>query len=427
MIAIDAGTIFDATKTDPSRWIRPGNAHADEKFDVRFYGRCNRWLCRPSCFGIAQARRAQALQTQTFWIAWGCAISALPGAPFAALREQFAEYRSGGSCTLIGGRQDGAGSGGVVQLRAGQICRPARQLHVARRVMSSSDNFGAIWLLRNTPRRLARTSCLPSRSPMRSSAGSHRRGAGHGKGLHHAIQLAISAAAGAGKLFGLTGEQIAHAISIATVDNISLTCVHVEPVSQWKGFSPGMTGMRAVYSASLAKRGFTGPSGLFEGPNGLLRMFDQKIDVDWSDDSLEIIKSTIMKKFCSLIHGQPVLEVVLKLKRNITYSRGPSRPSVATSSNRDSTSRGGGAFGSKRQAADEGTSGLQSEVPDWQQRFWTTRSDRPNLSRRCPGRRRPGSAEQGRDSSGRRLHRKISARTVYAYHHQDQRRSRFPP
>src|SRR4030081_463292 len=43
-------------------------------------------------------------------------------------------------------------------------------------------------------------------------------------------------------------------------------------------------------------------------------MFDQKIDIDWSDDSLEIIKSTIMKKFCSLIHGQPVLEAVLKLK-----------------------------------------------------------------------------------------------------------------
>jgi 2-methylcitrate dehydratase len=27
----------------------------------------------------------------------GCAIAALAGAPFAALREQFAEYRSGGS------------------------------------------------------------------------------------------------------------------------------------------------------------------------------------------------------------------------------------------------------------------------------------------------------------------------------------------
>src|SRR5260370_22941738 len=117
------------------------------------------------------------------------------------------------------------------------------------------------------------------------------------KGFNHAIQLAMSAAAGAGKLFGLNDEQIAHAISIATVDNISLTSVHVEPVSQWKGFYPGMTGMRAVYSASLAKRGFTGPSGLFEDPNGLLRMFYHKIDVDSSNDALEIVKSTIMKKF----------------------------------------------------------------------------------------------------------------------------------
>src|SRR5260370_3351092 len=37
----------------------------------------------------------------------GCAIAALPGAPFAALREQFAEYRSGGSCSLIGGGKTG--------------------------------------------------------------------------------------------------------------------------------------------------------------------------------------------------------------------------------------------------------------------------------------------------------------------------------
>jgi 2-methylcitrate dehydratase len=136
------------------------------------------------------------------------------------------------------------------------------------------------------------------------------------KGFNHAIQLAISSAAGASKLLGLSAEQTAHAISIATVDNISLTCVHAEPVSQWKGFSPGMTGMRAVYSASLAKRGFTGPSGLFEGPNGLLRMFDQKIDVDWSDDTLDVVKQTVMKKYSSLIHGQPVLEAVLKLKRD---------------------------------------------------------------------------------------------------------------
>jgi 2-methylcitrate dehydratase len=135
------------------------------------------------------------------------------------------------------------------------------------------------------------------------------------KGFNHATQLAISAAAGAGKLFGLSAGEIANAIAIATVDNVSLACVHAEPVSQWKGFSPGMTGMRAVYAASLAKRGFTGPKGLFEGPYGLELMFGQSIPVDWEHPSLDVVTQTVMKKYCSLIHGQPVLEAVLDLKR----------------------------------------------------------------------------------------------------------------
>src|SRR6266567_1752672 len=114
------------------------------------------------------------------------------------------------------------------------------------------------------------------------------------KGFNHATQLAISAAASAGKLLGLPAVEIANAIAIATVDNVSLACVHVEPVSQWKGFSPGMTGMRAIYAVSLAKRGFTGPSGLFEGPDGLERMFGLPIRADWEDPSLEIVAQTVL-------------------------------------------------------------------------------------------------------------------------------------
>jgi len=74
--------------------------------------------------------------------------------------------------------------------------------------------------------------------------------------------------------------------------------------------------MRAIYAASLAKRGFMGPRGLFEGPDGLERMFGQPIRVDWEDPSLEIVSETVLKKYCSLIHGQPVLEAVLDLKRS---------------------------------------------------------------------------------------------------------------
>jgi 2-methylcitrate dehydratase len=74
--------------------------------------------------------------------------------------------------------------------------------------------------------------------------------------------------------------------------------------------------MRAIYAASLAKRGFAGPSGLLEGPDGLERMFGQQIHLDWDDPLLDIANQTVLKKYCSLIHGQPVLEAVLDLKRS---------------------------------------------------------------------------------------------------------------
>jgi 2-methylcitrate dehydratase len=38
----------------------------------------------------------------------GCAIAALQGKPFQALREQFEEYRAPGRCTLIGGGKTSA-------------------------------------------------------------------------------------------------------------------------------------------------------------------------------------------------------------------------------------------------------------------------------------------------------------------------------
>src|SRR5882672_4300395 len=203
----------------------------------------------------------------------GCPIVALPGQPFQALREQFEEYRAVGRCTLIGGGktapdQAALYNSGLVRyvdlldsyMSLGGLCHP-------------SDNFGAILAAAEHAKASGEDFMLALAVAYEIQCRFTAVVPVMAKGFNHAIQLAISAAAGAGKLFGLTDEQIAHAISIATVDNISLTCVHVEPVSQWKGFSPGMTGMRAVYSASLAKRGFTGPSGLFEGPNGLLRMF----------------------------------------------------------------------------------------------------------------------------------------------------------
>jgi len=245
----------------------------------------------------------------------GCAIAALPGPPFQALREQFEEYRAAGRCTLIGGGKTSVDqaalfNSGLVRyvdlldsyMSPGGLCHP-------------SDNFGTVLAAAEHAGASGEEFMLALAVAYEIQCRFTAVVPVMAEGFNHATQLAISAAASAGKLFGLSATEIANAIAIATVDNVTLACVHAEPVSQWKGFSPGMTGMRAVYAASLAKRGFTGPTGLFEGPNGLERMFAQPILVDWEDPSLTIVTQTVMKKYCSLIHGQPVLEAVLDIKR----------------------------------------------------------------------------------------------------------------
>lgn len=277
----------------------------------------------------------------------GCAIAALPGQPFAALREQFAEYRADGRCSLIGGGrtspdQAALYNSGLVRyvdlldsyMSPGGLCHPSDNfgtvLAAAEHAGASGEDF-LLSLAVAYEIQCRITAVVPVMA----------------KGFNHAIQLAVSAAASAGKLFGLSTEAIAHAIAIAAVDNVSLTCVHAEPVSMWKGFSPGMTGMRAIYAASLAGRGFTGPTNLFEGPNGLERMFGQDVPVDWEDPTLAVVGQTVMKKYCSLIHGQPVLEATLALRREHALSADEVESVACDTFQTGFDIAGGGAFGPK--------------------------------------------------------------------------------
>jgi 2-methylcitrate dehydratase len=124
----------------------------------------------------------------------------------------------------------------------------------------------------------------------------------------------MSVAAGSAKLLGLDAAQSADAIAASAVDNVSLAAVHTEPVSTWKGISPAITGMRAVYATMLVSRGITGPRGLFEGPNGLQQLFDQPIDLRPSEWSLTAVEQTYLKQYCSLIHGQVVIDATLALR-----------------------------------------------------------------------------------------------------------------
>jgi 2-methylcitrate dehydratase len=243
----------------------------------------------------------------------GDAIAALDGETVRVVREQIESVGGLPQASLIGGGRttvDQAALFNSVAVRyvdlldtyltPGGLCHPADNFGAILATAESEGSSGAEFLL---------ALAVAYEVQCRFSAAVPVMG----RGLNHALQLAISVAAGAAKLLHLNADQTANAIAIAAADNVSLAAIHSEPVSNWKGISPGITAQRAVYTTSLAQRGVTGPRGIFEGPNGLERLFGQPIDLRLEDRTLGVVRDTYLKKYSALIHGQAPIETALAL------------------------------------------------------------------------------------------------------------------
>lgn len=245
----------------------------------------------------------------------GCAIAALDGEMIDAIRDQARPTGGQEGVTLIGGGRTSVDQAALVNsvlvryvdlldtyLTPGGLCHPA-------------DNFGAVLAVSEQQRVGGAEFLLALALAYEIQCRFSAQVPVMARGLNHALQLAMSVAAAGSRLLGLDARRTAHAIAIAAVDNVSLAAVHSEPVSNWKGISPGITAQRAVYTTALAGRGVTGPLGLFEGPDGLHQLFGQTVEFNLADPSLDVVEQTSLKKYCSLIHGQPVIEAVLHLAR----------------------------------------------------------------------------------------------------------------
>jgi 2-methylcitrate dehydratase PrpD len=243
-----------------------------------------------------------------------CAVGSLDGELIATVREQTDQFSSVPTATLVGGGRasvDQAAFFNAVLVRypdlldtyltVGGLCHPA-------------DNFGAVLAVAEHVNAAGADFLLALAVAYEIQCRFSAQVPVMARGLNHALQLAISVAAGSAKLLGLDAERTANAIASAAVDNVSLAAVHAEPVSNWKGISPAITGMRAVYTTMLAGRGITGPKSLFEGPHGLVQLFAQPIDFDTADRRLASVEQTYLKKYCSLIHGQAIIDAVLAIR-----------------------------------------------------------------------------------------------------------------
>src|SRR5262245_30570331 len=97
-----------------------------------------------------------------------------------------------------------------------------------------------------------------------------------GNGIDHSTITGMGAVVGAGRLMGLTPEQMVHAIGITVGGNTATRQGRADELSNWKAFAAADACRKAIFSLRLAQNGMTGPGQVFEGRYGFFKVMGRK-------------------------------------------------------------------------------------------------------------------------------------------------------
>jgi 2-methylcitrate dehydratase len=134
-------------------------------------------------------------------------------------------------------------------------------------------------------------------------------------GFDHTTQLAFSHNAAAGRLLGLSEQQIANAIAMAAASDASFAVVRAKPLSQWKGLASAQSALGAMNTLFLARRGVEGPLQVIEGPLGIDHLLRMRINIDWDKQGYDGVVESTIKKYNSMIHTQSAVHCMVELVR----------------------------------------------------------------------------------------------------------------
>jgi len=139
------------------------------------------------------------------------------------------------------------------------------------------------------------------------------------RGWDHVTYGALSTALVAGKLLGLTFEQMVHALGLAGVPNIALRQTRVGELSMWKGCAFANAARNGLFAAMLAKYGLTGPAPLFEGEKGFFRLVSGPFTLGplaGKGTPFKILE-TYIKYYPAEYHAQTGIAAALELRAEV--------------------------------------------------------------------------------------------------------------
>jgi 2-methylcitrate dehydratase len=134
------------------------------------------------------------------------------------------------------------------------------------------------------------------------------------EGIDHTLFLSYSIISSAGRLLGLTRDQMANALAIAGCSVSPLATSRASYTYEWKGLASSQEAMVCIDCISQGQNGITGPLQIFEGPKGFKEVFNMKLDYDWSKETFELIRKCILKSYNAEVHTQSAIYAALQIK-----------------------------------------------------------------------------------------------------------------
>ena len=252
--------------------------------------------------------------------ALGCALGALENELIRPIKDQIEDFGGRAQCTLIGG-------GKTAPDRAAFFnCALVRYLdfndsYLAKReTCHPSDNFGAVLAAAEyaniSGRDFLAASALAYQIQCRLSEVAPVRD----RGFDHVTLGAYSVAGSVAKVLGLDRDRVANAIAISGAANNALRVTRTGRLSHWKGLAFANMAVGATRAAFLAMRGVTGPLEIFEGNKGFMDSITGPFVVDWSQENMELVTRTVLKKYNAEIHSQSAIECVLELQHETSFT-----------------------------------------------------------------------------------------------------------
>ncbi|OOP55732.1 MAG: 2-methylcitrate dehydratase [Candidatus Brocadia carolinensis] len=249
----------------------------------------------------------------------GCAIGAVDGEPIQLIRTLIDDLGGAGLCTMIGGGQTSPDRAAFYNsalvryldfndsyLAKDETCHPSDNLGAILAAAEYANQSGREFL---TALAVAyQVQCrLSDVAPVRA------------RGFDHTTQGSYAVTAGVSRALGLDACKTANALAISGTAFNALRVTRTGALSHWKGLAYPNTAFGCTHATFLAMRGITGPLEVFEGNKGFMDTIAGRFEIDWSQEDLGRVTSTILKRYNAEIHSQSAIEGILELKREYGF------------------------------------------------------------------------------------------------------------